>query len=99
MTLCGFNLAKATAHAKVLNFTSNFGGLLFFILGGKVVWGLGFVMMAGQFIGARLGARMVLTKGQKMIRPMVVVVSVVMSCKLIYDNHGAEIHQWLSLHL
>ena len=26
-------------------------------------------------------------------------VSVVMSCKLIYDNHGAEIHQWLSLHL
>jgi uncharacterized membrane protein YfcA len=42
---------------------------------------------------------MVLTKGQKMIRPMVVVVSVVMSCKLIYDNHGAEIHQWLSLHL
>ena len=30
---------------------------------------------------------------------MVVIVSVVMSCKLIYDNHGAEIHQWLSLHL
>ncbi|MBU9846195.1 sulfite exporter TauE/SafE family protein [Rahnella ecdela] len=99
VTLCGFNLAKATAHAKVLNFTSNLGGLIFFILGGKVIWVLGFVMAAGQFIGARLGARMVLTKGQKMIRPMVVVVSVVMSCKLIYDNHGAEIHQWLSLHL
>ena len=99
VTLCGFNLAKATAHAKVLNFTSNFGGLLFFILGGKVVWGLGFVMMTGQFIGARLGARMVLSKGQRMIRPMVVVVSVVMSCKLIYDNHGADIHHWLSLHL
>jgi len=34
-----------------------------------------------------------------MIRPMVVTVSVVMSCKLIYDNHGTEIMHWLSLHL
>lgn len=30
VTLSGFNLSKATAHAKILNFTSNFGGLLFF---------------------------------------------------------------------
>jgi len=29
----------------------------------------------------------------------VVCVSTVMSCKLIYDSHGAEIYQWLSLHL
>ncbi|EEQ00395.1 Inner membrane protein yfcA [Yersinia ruckeri ATCC 29473] len=35
VTLCGFNLAKSTAHAKVLNFTSNLGGLTFFILGVK----------------------------------------------------------------
>lgn len=99
VTLCGFNLAKATAHAKVLNFTSNFGGLLFFIMGHKVIWTVGLVMLVGQFIGARLGARMVLAKGQKMIRPMVVIVSVVMSCKLIYDSHGAAIYQWITLHL
>jgi len=98
VTLCGFNLAKATAHAKLLNFTSNCGGLLFFIIGNKVVWSLGLVMMIGQFIGARLGARMVLSHGQKMIRPMVVLVSLVMSAKLIYDNHGADIAQWISTH-
>ncbi|MEC5343625.1 sulfite exporter TauE/SafE family protein [Brenneria populi] len=95
VTLSGFNLSKATAHAKVLNFTSNFGGLLFFILGGKVVWMLGLVMLLGQFIGARIGAKMVLSKGQKLIRPMLVMVSAIMSCKLIYDNHGAEIAHWL----
>ncbi|WP_409306891.1 sulfite exporter TauE/SafE family protein [Pectobacterium sp. B1J-3] len=93
--LSGFNLAKATAHAKILNFTSNFGGLLFFILGGKVMWGLGAVMLVGQFLGARLGAKMVLNKGQKLIRPMLVIVSAVMSCKLIYDSHGTEIGAWL----
>ncbi|MGV6988751.1 TSUP family transporter [Testudinibacter sp. P80/BLE/0925] len=83
--LLGFNLAKATAHAKVLNFTSNIASLLFFLIGGQVAWTLGLVMLAGQFIGARMGARMVLTKGQKLIRPMVVVVAFVMASKLAFD--------------
>lgn len=99
VTLSGFTLAKATAHAKVLNFTSNAGGLLLFILGGKVIWGIGLVMLVGQVLGARLGAHMVLTRGQKLIRPMIVLVSLVMSGKLLYDNHGPEIQHWLALHL
>ncbi|GAA0494467.1 MULTISPECIES: TSUP family transporter [Tatumella] len=91
VTLCGFNLAKATAHAKVLNFTSNLAGLLFFMFGGQVVWGLGAVMLLGAFCGARLGARLVLTRGHQLIRPMVVTVSVVMSLKLLWDSHGQTI--------
>ncbi|KQN55054.1 TSUP family transporter [Erwinia sp. E602] len=94
VTLCGYNLAKSTAHAKVLNFTSNLGGLLLFIIGGKVVWVVGLVMMAGQVLGARLGAKMVLSRGQRLIRPMIVIVSAVMSAKLLYDSHGAEIAAW-----
>ena len=91
VTLAGFNLAKATAHAKVLNFTSNFASLLFFMVGGKVVWGVGVVMLIGAVCGARLGARLVLSRGQKLIRPMVVVVSMVMSAKLLWDSHGAAL--------
>lgn len=86
VTLLGFNLAKATAHAKILNFTSNFTSLVFFILGGEVYWTLGFVMMIGGFLGARLGAKMVLTKGQKLIRPMVVIMAFIMTAKMMYDN-------------
>ncbi|OON39103.1 hypothetical protein BTJ39_15815 [Izhakiella australiensis] len=95
VTLAGFNLAKATAHAKVLNFTSNVGGLLLFMLGGKVVWGVGLVMLCGQVIGARLGAGMVLSKGQSLIRPMVVIVSALMSAKLLYDSHGGVVATFL----
>ena len=95
--LCGYNLAKSTAHAKVLNATSNIGGLLLFALGGKVIWATGFVMLIGQFIGARMGSRLVLSKGQKLIRPMIVIVSAVMSAKLLYDNHGQEILHWLGM--
>ncbi|MBF3314091.1 TSUP family transporter, partial [Leptospira borgpetersenii serovar Hardjo-bovis] len=86
VSLCGFNPAKSTAHAKVLNATSNFGGRLLFIIGGKVIWGTGLVMLAGQFCGARLGSRLVLSEGQALIRPMIVIVSAVMSAKLLYDS-------------
>ncbi|MTH46380.1 sulfite exporter TauE/SafE family protein [Intestinirhabdus alba] len=97
VTLCGFNLAKSTAHAKVLNATSNIGGLLLFMLGGKVVWATGLVMLVGQFLGARIGSRLVLSKGQTLIRPLIVIVSAVMSAKLLYDNHGQEILHWLGM--
>jgi uncharacterized protein len=96
VTLCGYNLAKSTAHAKILNFTSNFSSLLFFMFGGKVVWATGLIMMVGAFCGARLGARLVLSRGQKLIRPMVVIVSAVMSAKLLWDSHGSEILAWFA---
>lgn len=96
VTLCGYNLAKSTAHAKVLNFTSNFGSLLFFMFGGKVVWATGLIMMVGAFCGARMGARLVLSRGQTLIRPMVVIVSAVMSAKLLWDSHGSALLAWFA---
>lgn len=84
--LLGFNLPKAVAHAKVLNFTSNFASLIFFILGGAVLWKIGFIMMVGQFIGGTLGARMVVTKGKKLVRPMLVTMSFIMVAKMLYDQ-------------
>lgn len=91
MTLAGFNLAKSTAHAKVLNATSNVGGLLLFIIGGKGYLGYQVCDDGRAVLGARAGSRLVLSKGQKLIRPMIVIVSAVMSAKLLYDSHGQEI--------
>jgi len=89
VTLAGFGLAKATAHAKLLNFSTNVASLLFFALGGQVVWVLGFVMMGGQVLGALLGSRLVITKGADIIKPLVVSVSLVMSAKLLWDVFAA----------
>lgn len=84
--LLGFNLIKATAHAKLLNFTSNFASLLFFILGGHVVWVVGLVMAAGQLIGGYLGAHMVLRHGTALIRPVLVIISLTITIKLLFFN-------------
>ena len=46
-----------------------------FLLGGQILWKVGFVMMAGSILGANLGAKMVMTKGKTLIRPMVVIMS------------------------
>ena len=86
VTLLGFNLTKATAHAKVMNLTSNLASLIFFLIGGHVIWTVGLVMMAGSLIGANLGAKMVMAKGKQLIRPMVVIMSFIMTIKMAYDQ-------------
>jgi len=83
VALLGFNLVQATAHTKVLNFTSNFASLLVFAFAGYCVWSVGLVMAAGQLIGARVGARLVILKGGRIIRPLIVIVSLLISLKLL----------------
>lgn len=85
--LAGFGLAKATAHAKLLNFATNISSLIFFALGGQVLWLLGFIMLCGQVIGATLGAKVVVSKGTKVIKPLVVTMSVLMSFKLLAEQY------------
>ncbi|AEY01403.1 hypothetical protein GU3_08235 [Oceanimonas sp. GK1] len=94
IALAGYNMAKATAHTKLLNFTSNIASLLFFILGGQVVWIAGLAMAGGQFLGARLGSNMVVTKGTRIIRPMLVTVSLVMSARLLWQQYP-QLFSWI----
>ena len=82
----GFNLIKATAYTKVMNFTSNVVSLLVFICGGAVLWREGLVMGAGQFIGARIGSRLVVLRGARFIRPIFITMVLAISARLIWQN-------------
>lgn len=82
----GFNLTRATAHTKIMNFASNVGSLLVFLLGGQVVCAAGLTMGVGQWVGARLGARMVVRRGTKFIRPIFVGVVLAITGRLLYEN-------------
>lgn len=83
VTLRGHDLTRATAHTKVLNLTSNLAALLFFALGGAPVWAVGLAMAVGQFAGARLGSNLVMARGSRIVRPLIVVVSVAISIRLL----------------
>jgi uncharacterized membrane protein YfcA len=66
--MLGLNLKKATAHTKVMNFTSNVVSLAFFALGGKVVLLPGLAMGAGEVLGALLGSKLVIVRGVRFVR-------------------------------
>jgi uncharacterized membrane protein YfcA len=85
VSLCGYNLSKSTANAKILNFTSNFSALIYFVFFGEIYWKIGIFMIAGQIIGSSIAAKMILEKGTALIRPVVVSVCFLMSAKLLFE--------------
>lgn len=87
VALAGFGLARATAHTKVLNFTSNATSLLFFLFSGHIVWLAGLALGCGQLLGGQLGARLVMTRGIRLVRPLIVIMTLLMSAKLLLDRY------------
>ena len=82
----GFNLAKATANTKALNWSSNLASLLIFLLVQKVWFAVGLIMGGGQMLGAWLGSHLVITRGTKFIRPIFLTMVLLITLKLIYQN-------------
>ena len=83
--LLGWGAKRATGATKLLNFTSNITSLVFFATGGQVLWVLGLAMGVGQIVGAWLGAHLAINHGANLIRPLVVVISIALSIKLLID--------------
>ena len=85
VTLAGFGILKATAHTKLLNFSSNLGGLAVFALTGNPLWLVGLVMIPGQIFGAMLGSRMAMRVGARVIKPLLVVTSTALALRLLWQ--------------
>lgn len=86
MVLLGYNMVKAVGYTKVMNFTSNIVALIWFILGGNVVYTIGLTMAAGQLIGARIGSNLAMSKGVRIIRPIYLSVVLATIGRLLYTN-------------
>ena len=86
--LAGHGVLKATAHTKMLNFSSNIGSLLVFIPSGATWWAVGLAMAAAQVLGASLGARLALRIGSRLIKPLLVTVSTGMALRLLWQALG-----------
>ncbi len=84
--LLGYNLTRATAGTKVLNFTSNLAALLLFAAAGQVLWPLGLAMGLAQVAGAWLGAHLVVRHGGRLVRPLLVLVSLALSLQLLLNG-------------
>lgn len=94
VTFSGFGILKATAHTKLLNFSSNLGGFLTFAVMGSINIRIGIAMGIAQFIGAHLGARVAMKIGAKLIKPLLVIVCLILAYKLLQSSDN-PLRQWL----
>ncbi len=85
VSLAGYGILKATAHTKLLNFASNVGGLVGFVLVAKPLWALGLIMGAAQIAGAYVGSTLATKVGAKLIKPVLVIASTALALKLISE--------------
>ena len=83
LSLGGLGIVQATAQTKLLNFSSNLGGFIFFCIIGAINWEIGLTMAFGQIIGSSIGARLAIKKGIKIIKPLLRIICIITAVRLL----------------
>ena len=79
-----YDMKTAAGTTKAINLASNVAAMVTFIVNGKVIYPLG--LTAGLFCiaGNYIGSGMVLANGQKIVRPVVLIVLAILFVKVIF---------------
>ena len=77
---------SASAQTKVINLSSNIAALVTFIIAGNVYYPLGLAAAACSVAGNYLGSGLVVHDGQKIVRPVVLVVLGILFIKILTGN-------------
>jgi uncharacterized membrane protein YfcA len=84
----GDSLTRASANAKVVNLASNVAAFLLFTWRGNIVWPIAVAMGCANLTGAWVGAHLAVARGDRFIRPVVLVVVAALVLKLAIDLRG-----------
>ena len=77
-------VGSANAQAKVINLTSNITSLAVFLLNGQVLIPLGLAGAAWNMAGAWVGSGLAMSKGVKIVRPVILLVLALLLAKIIF---------------
>lgn len=83
--LRGLGLTRATALTKLFNLTSNIAAVLLFAIGGHMFWLLGLCMAGGAVLGGWIGSHTAMRFGASVIRPLLVVLSLGLTARLLWS--------------
>lgn len=81
--IMGFGFTKAGANARVMNFVSNISALMLFAINMKINYMYGIPVAIFSILGARLGTAFAIKNGAKVIKPIFVTMSLILSLKLL----------------
>jgi uncharacterized membrane protein YfcA len=82
----GYDFTIAAGNSKVLNFVSNITSLVMFAVNGKIYYMVGIPMALAMIVGARLGSKIAIKNGAKVIKPIFVTIAMVLTVKLLIDS-------------
>jgi uncharacterized protein len=85
VTFFGDSPLYASGNAKVVNLASNLAAFSLFAFRGAILWKISLPMAAANVIGARLGARLALRRGDGFVRVVVTVVVLAVVAKILFD--------------
>ena len=77
------SISSANAQAKIINLTTNITSLVIFIINGQVLFSLGIAAALSNMAGGYLGAGLVMTKGSKIVKPIILLVLFLLLLKII----------------
>jgi uncharacterized membrane protein YfcA len=78
-----FDLLTASGNARLTNLASNVGAVVVFLLDGRVLFPLALYAAAAGIAGNQLGSMLALRKGEKVIKPFLVVVLVLLLAEVV----------------
>jgi len=82
----GLDFLRASAAAKVVNFSTNLAALSWFLPAGHVLWQLALAMALFNIAGALFGARLAIRHGSGFVRWVFLAVTAVLIAKFGYDT-------------
>lgn len=85
IAIMGFDFLHASANAKMVNLSTNFGSICLFILKGKIIWAIAIPMAVSNALGGWIGAKLAINKGNSFIRIFFLVVVIGTLIRFAYD--------------
>lgn len=80
-----FDFLHGTANTKCLNFISNIAALITFALKGFINYKLGIVVAIFSILGAKVGTKVAISSGAKIIKPIFLTMSLAVAIKMLIN--------------
>lgn len=83
--LAKLDTRTAAGCTKVVNLSSNIGGILSAWRAGYIFWGLGLMTSAASILGHYLGSGLAIKNGSKIVRPTIIIVLILLTVKVLTE--------------
>jgi hypothetical protein len=83
--LLGFDFLRASASAKVVNFSTNLAAIIYFTSTNSIIYSIAIPMGVCNVFGAIIGAKLAIIKGSAFVRVFFIGVVSLLIVKLAYD--------------